>query len=187
LREEIVVSLRESAEVHRSIESLAAVIEEAALALADVLRKGGKVLVFGNGGSAADAQHIAAELVGRFEKERRAFPVLALSCNTSILTALGNDYDYSDIFARQVEAFAGPEDLALGISTSGNSANVIKGLLKARERGARTVALLGKDGGQMRELADITILVPHRRTARIQEAHITIAHVICDLVESALA
>jgi D-sedoheptulose 7-phosphate isomerase len=187
MKEEILKAIGESARLHEDLASLAQVIEEAALAVIDAVRGGGRIYVFGNGGSAADAQHIAAELVGRFEKERRAFPVMALSCNTSILTALGNDYDFSDIFARQVEAFARPGDLAMGISTSGNSPNVIKGLLRAREAGARTIALLGKDGGQMRDLADITIIVPHRRTARIQEGHITIAHILCDLVEGALA
>jgi len=149
-------------------------------------QKGKKVIIFGNGGSAADAQHMAAELVGRFKKERRAFAAIALTTNTSILTALANDYNYERVFERQVEAFAEKDDIVIGISTSGNAANVIAGLKKARDRGALTGALTGAKGIRLKELCDICITVPSNDTPRIQEAHITIIHVICKLVEDAL-
>ena len=147
------------------------------------LKGGGKGILFGNGGSAADAQHIAAELVGRFRKERKAIPAIALSTNTSVVTAIGNDYGFERIFARQMEAMANPADVALGISTSGNADNVIKAIGVAREKGISTIALTGGDGGKLAQLADISFIVPSEETPRIQEAHITIGHLICQIVE----
>lgn len=150
-------------------------------------RSGGKVLVFGNGGSAADAQHLTAEFVGRFQRERTALPALALNTNTSVLTALSNDYGYEIVFARQIEALAKPQDVAIGISTSGKARNVLLAIKKAKEMGLRTVCLSGGSGGELAKAADICLIIPSPVTARIQEAHITIAHIICELVETALA
>ena len=150
-------------------------------------RSGGKVLVFGNGGSAADAQHLAAEFVGRFQRERAALPAVALNTNTSILTALSNDYGYEIVFARQIEALAKPQDVAIGISTSGKAKNVLLAIKKAKEMGLKTVCLSGGSGGELSKAADICLIMPSPVTARIQEAHITIAHIICELVETALS
>jgi D-sedoheptulose 7-phosphate isomerase len=147
------------------------------------LREGGKLLIFGNGGSAADAQHIAGEFVGRFLAERRALPAVALNVNTSVLTALANDYSFEHVFARQIEALGERGDAALGISTSGTSANVVAGLRVARERGLHTLALTGRDGGSMRELADACVCIPADETPRIQEGHILVAHILCEIVE----
>jgi len=144
------------------------------------------VLVFGNGGSASDAQHIAGELVGRFLRERRALKAEALSTNTSILTALANDYDFEMIFARQIEANGRAGDVAIGITTSGNSANVVAGLRKAHEIGLKTIALTGEGGGKCADHADVLLDVPATHTPRIQEAHIAVYHIICELVERAV-
>lgn len=154
--------------------------------LIDAFRNGNRVFFFGNGGSAADSQHIAAELVGRFMRERAALPAMALSTDTSILTALANDYSYDVVFARQIEAFAQPGDVALGISTSGNSPNVIEGLRAARERGLKTLALTGESGGKLRDLVDVCFCAPSRITSHIQETHIAVSHSLCELVEYAL-
>jgi len=159
----------------------------AARAAARALGRGGKVLIFGNGGSAADAQHLAAELVGRYRRERAALPALALGTNGSALTAISNDYDFSRVFARQVEALAGERDVVIGISTSGNSANVVRGLKAARKRGAVTVGFTGKTGGALSKLSDYCIRVPSDDTARVQEAHILIGHILCEFVEEAVA
>ena len=150
------------------------------------LDSGGKVLVFGNGGSASDAQHIAAELVGRFKKERMALPAIALGSNSSIITAIANDYGYDMTFSRQVEALGGKKDVALGISTSGNSANVLEAIKKARSMGMKTIGLLGSGGGRISNDCDIAIVIDSSDTPRIQEAHITIGHIICGLVEDSL-
>jgi len=147
------------------------------------LRGGGKILICGNGGSAADAQHIAAELVGKFLKLRDALPALALTTNTSILTAIANDISYDAVFARQVEALCTAQDLLLGISTSGNSPNVLEAVRAASRKGARTVGLTGGDGGELARLADVTLVVPSDSTPRIQESHITVGHIVCDLIE----
>ncbi len=151
------------------------------------LRGGGKILFFGNGGSAADAQHLATELTVRFEMERRALAAMALTTNTSSLTAVGNDYGFQDLFARQIEAFCGERDVAIGISTSGNSENVIRGLSKAKEIGARTVLLSGRTGGRAAPLADCKVLVPSDNTARIQEMHILFGHILCGVIEREFA
>jgi len=177
-------SLAKSIEVQRRVlETLVGPIVEAAQMVADSFKKGKKVVLMGNGGSAADAQHLAAEFVGRFQKERRSLPALALTVDTSILTAIGNDYGFAKIFERQVEGLVREADTVIGISTSGNSENVLLGLRKAREIGARTLALLGCGGGKIAGEADLCITVPSDETPRIQESHIAIGHVICEAVE----
>jgi len=149
------------------------------------LKNGNKVLLCGNGGSAADAQHIAAEFVGRYEKERVAYPSIALTTDTSALTAIGNDYGYERVFARQVEALANNGDVLVAISTSGNSPNVIAAIEAAREKGCVVIGMTGPTGGKMRDLCDALFAVPADRTARIQEAHITIGHLWCEYVDAA--
>ncbi len=149
-------------------------------------KNGGKVFLFGNGGSAADAQHIAAEFIGRFQIERAALPAIALNTNTSVLTALSNDYGYETVFSRQLEALASDKDVAIGISTSGKAKSVLSGLKKAKEMKLKTICLSGALGGESVKTADISILVPSSITARIQEAHITIGHIICELVENGM-
>jgi len=149
----------------------------------DCLKKNGKVILFGNGGSASDSQHIAAELVGRFKKDRKALSAIALTTNTSILTALANDYGYEIVFAKQIEALGQKNDVAIGISTSGKAKNVACGIKQAKKMGLKTIALTGADGGELTKLADISLIVPSPITARIQEAHITIGHIVCELVE----
>lgn len=164
-------------------DSLSDSIERAADILVAAHRAGGKSIIFGNGGSAADAQHYAAELVGRFIRERAAMPAIALTCNTSTLTAVGNDYGYDMVFARQIEAFTQPGDAVIAISTSGNSPNILKAMERARELGARVIGLTGRDGGGMPERSDVCVVVPHKMTARIQEIHITVIHCWCDIIE----
>jgi D-sedoheptulose 7-phosphate isomerase len=161
-------------------------IAEMGVLLSDTLNRGNKLLVMGNGGSAADSQHFVAEIVGRFKMERRALPAIALSTDTSILTAIGNDYGFDSVFSRQVEALAASGDIVVGISTSGNSPNVLKALNTAKTRGCRTIGLLGKDGGNIRAACDLALVVASTDTPRIQEGHITIIHIVCDLVEKAL-
>lgn len=153
--------------------------------MAESLRAGGKILAFGNGGSAADAQHLAGELVGRFLRDRPALPALALSTDTSVLTAVGNDLGFEAVFRRQVEAHGRPGDVAIGISTSGRSANVVAALKLARERGLVTVGLTGGGGGSLAGLVDHLIDVPHPETARIQEVHAMVVHLLCQIVEEA--
>lgn len=151
----------------------------------ETFARGGKLLVFGNGGSAADAQHLAAELVNRFRRERAPLPALALTTDTSILTAVGNDYDFDLIFVKQIEALGRPGDIALGISTSGRSANVLKALARARELGLYTVGLTGGDGGRLPEVADLVLTVPSTETPRIQEGHLLFLHIFSELLEEA--
>jgi D-sedoheptulose 7-phosphate isomerase len=167
-------------------EALLRKIKEVAEAIVKCYRGDGSVYLFGNGGSAADSQHIAAELVGRFEKKRKAFNAEALTTDSSILTACGNDNGFETVFERQVEAKAKPRDVVIGISTSGNSANVIRGLQKAKESGAVTVALTGNSGGEVSKIAQYSIIVPSAVTARIQESHIMIGHILCKHVEDSL-
>ncbi len=154
--------------------------------LVAALQQGNKALLFGNGGSAADAQHIAAEFVGRFAFDRPALPALALSVNTSCVTAIGNDYGFEVVFSRQIEALGRPGDVAIGISTSGNSPNVLRGLSVARKMGLRTIALTGGTGGKLKDGVDYCICVPSNETPRIQECHILIGHVIAELVEQTI-
>jgi D-sedoheptulose 7-phosphate isomerase len=165
--------------------SIGEIVEIAELAV-ECLKKGGKVILFGNGGSASDSQHIAAELVGRFKRDRAGLPAIALTTNTSILTAVANDYGYDVVFAKQIEALAQKNDLIIGISTSGKAKNVACGIRQAKKMGLKTIALSGGDGGDLAKLADLSVLVPSSVTARIQEAHITIGHAICEIVEQAL-
>lgn len=183
--------------VRRSFEASAAVklatldacgdtIALAAELLIETLRGRGQVLAFGNGGSASDAQHFATELAGRFDRDRPALPALALTANSSDLTAIGNDYGFDQVFGRLIQAHGRPGDLAVGISTSGNSPNVLEAVSEARARGLRSVALIGKGGGKLAGMVDVPIVVPSDVTARIQEAHITILHVLCELVDDAL-
>lgn len=158
-------------------------VEQCAALLCACFRSGGKVLVMGNGGSAADAQHLAAEMVGRFMMNRAALPAIALTTDTSILTAVANDFGYDEVFKRQVEALANPEDVVIGISTSGNSTNVVAALDVARKKGCRIVALSGRDGGRMAAYADLNLNVEVDETPRIQEVHLSMIHILCDLVE----
>ena len=162
-----------------------AALIEAALAIRRAQADGGKVLIFGNGGSAADAQHMAAELVGRFQRERPALAAIALTADASVLTSIANDETFGRVFARQIEALGRPGDVALGISTSGASANVVNGLAAARARGLKTIALTGRDGGAAGKAADIHVNVPEPSTARVQEAQRTLIHAICELIEDA--
>lgn len=161
-------------------------IAQVALRIVDSLRSGGKVIFFGNGGSAADAQHLAAEFTGRYLKERPAFPALALCLNPASVTALGNDYGFDVAFARELEALGKKGDVAVGISTSGNSRNVIRALETAKSKSIYTVALTGASGGLLRNIADSTICVPSEETPRIQECHILTGHIICEIVEQIL-
>jgi len=165
---------------------IVSIIAKVSERLVDTFSKGNKVLLFGNGGSAADAQHIAAEFVGRFAFDRPALPALALSVNTSCVTAIGNDYGFDLVFARQIEALARPADLAIGISTSGNSPNVLHGLAAARKMGLCTVALTGCSGGKLKNAVDHCICAPSNETPRIQECHILIGHIISQLVEETI-
>ncbi len=183
IKEVLLENIRIKEELLRS--SLGTVLEIAELLIAS-LKKGGKMIVFGNGGSASDSQHIAAELVGRFKKDRQALPALALTTNTSILTALANDYGYELVFAKQVEALAGKNDLVIGISTSGKAKNVNCAIKQAKKMGIKTVALTGADGGELSKIADVSLVIPSTVTARIQEAHITVGHILCELAEEAI-
>jgi D-sedoheptulose 7-phosphate isomerase len=148
------------------------------------MQRGGKILIMGNGGSAADSQHIAAEIVGRYKKERRGLPAIALTTDTSILTSVGNDYGYDYIFARQIEALCRPEDLVIGITTSGNSKNVVNAIIEANSIGATTVGLTGGTGGKLTELCKFNLVMPSSDTPRIQEAHIFIGHSLCGMLEA---
>ncbi len=181
----VVETLRSTARLHVALADgpVAADIERAGALLVEVVGDGGQVLAFGNGGSAADAQHFVAELVGRFERTRRGWPAVALTADTSVLTAVGNDFGFDAVFARQVEALGRPGDLAIGITTSGRSPNVVRGLEAAKARGVRTIALTGGDGGAAGRLAEVHVNVPETVTARVQEAHITVLHLWCALVD----
>ena len=167
-------------------EALLDTIEAVAKACVEVYRHGKKTILAGNGGSAADAQHIAAELVGRYGFDRPSIPSLALTTDTSNLTAIGNDYGYDKVFSRQLEGMAQEGDLFIGISTSGNSQNIINAFESAADRGVTTVALVGRDGGKMATMADFAIVVPSNATPRIQESHILIGHILCDIIEKEL-
>lgn len=173
--------------VVQALPRLRPVLEEIATKMAAAIRSGGKILWCGNGGSAADSQHLAAELVGRFRRERRAMPAIALSTDTSILTAIANDYGYEFVFERQVEALCRPGDVLVGISTSGNSANVCAALASANQLGALTVAFTGEAGGKLAEIASVALRIPARDAARIQECHILCGHIICDWIEQSVS
>jgi D-sedoheptulose 7-phosphate isomerase len=184
MRELVARELEESAAVKREIaQRLSQEIAKAVCLILEAYKLGGKVLLIGNGGSAADAQHIAAELVGRFKLERRGLPAMALTTNTSILTALANDYGYDNVFSRQLEVLASDKDILIAITTSGTSLNILKGVEMAHSKRATVIGLTGGNGGKLKDMADLTIVVPSDNTARIQEEHIAIGHIICYLVE----
>lgn len=172
-------------DTHRRVRGLdLTAVATAASTIASALGSGRKVLAFGNGGSAGDAQHLVAELVGRFQKERAGFAAVALTADSSLLTSVANDYGFERVFARQVEALGAPGDVAVGITTSGRSPNVTAALTSARARGLRTIALTGRDGGDAGRLAEVHVNVPDDCTARVQEVHITLIHAICEIVET---
>ncbi len=168
-------------------EQLLSTVSELADGIVDCVRHGGKLVICGNGGSASDALHFAGEIVGRFVKERKAWPAVVLNADVATMTAIANDYGYEEVFARQAEGHLKPEDIFIGISTSGNSENVYRALLKAKEIGAKTACLVGKDGGKIGREADYPIIVPCNVTARVQECHINIIHILCEISEAQLA
>ncbi|MEA3353776.1 MAG: D-sedoheptulose 7-phosphate isomerase [Campylobacterota bacterium] len=170
--------------IQKVIETMNKPLQEASLVIVEALKNGNKVLLFGNGGSAADAQHIAAELTGRYKTERRGLPGIALTTDTSVLTAIGNDYGYDRVFDRQVEALANKGDVLIGISTSGNSKNVINAFKVGQELGCKIIGFSGRDGGGMNEYCDINLVVPSNDTPRIQEMHILFGHIICQIVDN---
>ena len=167
-----------------ALEPLFPMISAVGIKMQECIKNGGKILIMGNGGSAADSQHIAAEIVGRFKKERKGMPAIALTTDTSIITSVGNDYGYDYIFARQIEALCRPEDLVIGITTSGNSANVVSAMQAAEEIGAVTIGLTGGSGGKLNAICDFNLIMPSSVTARIQEAHIFVGHSLCEILES---
>ena len=178
--------IAEHLKVAETMSSLTNKVEIATQICIDCLKKGGKILLFGNGGSAADAQHIAAEIVGRYKVERKGLPAIALTTDTSVITSIANDYDYLQVFARQVEALANKGDVLIGISTGGTSANIISALKLANDLGCKTIGLSGKGGGEFNSLCDVNIIVPSEDTPRIQEMHIVIGHTICHLIEQSI-
>lgn len=179
-------NLEEHLGVMQSLHKINDAVIQAGHIVGQSLRAGGKLLFCGNGGSAADNQHLAAELTGRFIKDRRPLAAVALSTDTSALTCIGNDYSFDEVFARQVQGLGRTGDVLVGISTSGNSRNVIRAVEEARAAGMQVVGLLGRDGGQLRKLCDVSIVVPSQVTARIQESHILIGHTLCGLIEQEL-
>lgn len=185
--ERVTKQLDDALELHRQLGALTPTIDEVASRLINAYGSGEKLIIFGNGGSAADAQHIAAEMLGHFRLERKSWPAIALTTNTSALTAIGNDYSFDEIFSRQVEAWAKPGDVVIGITTSGKSKNVIRGLRQARSQGAVTVGLCGAHTDTLRPECDVIVSVPSTDTPRIQEVHILIGHIVCEEVERQLA
>jgi len=184
---EIEKIIDESSLIIQSIKNHTEDIEKVVLAITSCFKNQRKILLFGNGGSAADAQHIAAEFVSRFEKERESLPAIALSTDTSCITSIGNDYSFDTIFSRQCESLVNSDDIVIGISTSGNSNNIKKAFQVGKRKGAITIGLLGNDGGEIKNISDISIIINSKSTARIQEAHRTIYHIICYLVEKEFA
>jgi D-sedoheptulose 7-phosphate isomerase len=176
-------NLLEHAELFRKLSEIESDVNAASKLMTNSLREGGKLMFCGNGGSAADSQHLAAELTGRFIKDRPALAAISLTTDTSALTCIGNDYSFADIFSRQIQGLGRAGDCLVGISTSGNSENVIRAFSAAKERGMTTIGLLGRDGGKLRSQADVAIVVPSDITARIQEAHILIGHTMCGFIE----
>ena len=184
MKDNIEKSLLSSAKSIEKAVTLSEVIEKAIIEIINCLEKGNKILIFGNGGSAADAQHIASELISKFKKNRQSLPAIALTTDTSILTSIGNDFSFDDIFSRQCESLVSEGDVVLGISTSGNSVNVKKALIESKKRKAKTIALLGNTGGVIKEHVDIPIIVESSSTSNIQEVHRVIYHIICEFTES---
>jgi D-sedoheptulose 7-phosphate isomerase len=179
--------IHNSAENIQKSTTLSSDIQKSIESIIQCIKNGNKIVLFGNGGSAADAQHIAAELIGRFKLERKSFPAIALTTDTSILTSLGNDYSYDVVFSRQCESLVSKGDIVIGISTSGNSKNVIQGIKAAKQKGAITIGLLGNEGGILKEVTDISMIVNSSITSEIQEVHRVIYHIICKIVEKELA
>ncbi len=186
LKNEIPEIITSSSEIISNIKKNSYEIESAILKIISTIKNGNKIVLFGNGGSAADAQHIAAELIGRFQLERKSFPAIALSTDSSVITSLSNDYSFDLVFSRQCESLVNKNDLVIGISTSGNSKNVVNGLKTAKEMGAYTIGLVGNTDGEIIKIVDIALTVDSKSTARIQEAHRVIYHIICELVEREL-
>ena len=186
--DEIKSQFNQNIELHKkTMEELCPQIEKAATLVIEAYKSGNKLLLCGNGGSAADAQHIAAELVGRFKKERKGLPAIALTTDASIMTAVANDYWYDLLFARQVEALGEKGDVLIGLSTSGNSSNIIRAVETANFKGLKTIGFLGSDGGKLKDLVEIPLIVPFKGSDRVQEVHILMGHIICHLIESSLS
>ena len=186
MQNEIKLMIQESVETKKLTQSLARQIEEAAILIINALKNNKKILLAGNGGSSSQASHIAAEFVGRYKIERRGLPAIALSTDLSAITAIGNDYGFDIVFERQLEALANEGDVFIALSTSGNSKNLIKAFEKAKELNVNVIGLLGKDGGKMKNTSKVEIIVPSDNTPRIQEAHLMILHIICELVDNEL-
>jgi len=186
MEREIISILKENIKIKEELKNQTSIIKKIVHEIVNAYKKNKKVVLFGNGGSAADAQHIAAEFVGKFYKDRSSLPSLAFHTNTSVVTAIANDYGYDLIFERQVSSFVEEGDIAIGISTSGNSPNVIKGLLKAKEKEAVTIGFTGQKPNKIEEITDLCLKIPSTDTPRIQEGHITVGHIICYLVEKEL-
>jgi D-sedoheptulose 7-phosphate isomerase len=182
--ESIRSSLQEHHQTLQTVHDIISQLESSVICMRQVLGTGGRIFACGNGGSAADAQHFASELTGRFEKDRKGYAAIALSTDSSALTAIGNDFGFDFVFSRQLQALGQPGDLLLAISTSGNSANVLQAVHYARDHNIYSVGLLGRDGGKLTSLVDLPLIIPAQRTARIQEAHIFILHLLCELLES---
>ena len=183
----VVEQLRETARLHAELPTahVERILKAGAL-MAEAMQQGRKIIWFGNGGSATQSQHMAGEFVGRFRSDRRSLPSISLTENVASITAIGNDYAYEQIFSRQLEGLAQPGDVAVGLSTSGNSPNVVQALRRAKELGVATVGLTGGSGGQMASVCDVCVCIPSTTTARIQEVHLTIGHILCGLIEDAL-
>ena len=187
INERIKEIMSESSSLILTSVDLSKKIEDAVNAIIKCLEEKNKLIIFGNGGSAADAQHISAEFIGRFQRERESLPAISLTTDTSVLTSLSNDYSYDTVFSRQCESLVSKGDVVLGISTSGNSKNIENGIITSKSKGAVTIGLLGEDGGTIKNFVDISIQVPSKNTARIQEVHRVIYHIICELVEKKLS
>ena len=187
MKKQIEKIFEESSKIVKDSVTNSKTIEASVKLILECLKKNRKIILFGNGGSAADAQHIAAELISRFNKNRKSIPAISLTTDTSILTSIGNDYSFEFIFSRQCESLVTVGDVAIGISTSGNSKNVINGLKTAKKFGAKTIGLLGNKGGKISKMVDIPIIIPSNSTPRIQEAHRTVYHIICELVEDSIS
>jgi len=187
IEQTIAKTLNESSKTIDSISNLSNEIDKTVNLIINALTKNKKIIIFGNGGSAADAQHIAAEFLGRYKIKRKSIPAIALTSNSSTTTAIANDYDFSDVFSRQCESLVSKDDIVIGISTSGNSENVIKGLKTSKKNGGLTIGLLGNNGGKIKNTVDISLVVNATSVPRIQEAHRVIYHIICEIIEEELA
>tara|TARA_B100001013_G_scaffold321907_1_gene232082 strand:- start:4 stop:594 length:591 start_codon:yes stop_codon:yes gene_type:complete len=187
IEQTIAKTLNESSKTIDGISNLSNEIDKTVNLIINALTKNKKIIIFGNGGSAADAQHIAAEFLGRYKIKRKSIPAIALTSNSSTTTAIANDYDFSDVFSRQCESLVSKDDIVIGISTSGNSENVIKGLKTSKKNGGLTIGLLGNNGGKIKNIVDISLVVNATSVPRIQEAHRVIYHIICEIIEEELA